>query len=102
MATFFGEVVSGSYRYIDPDQADYNEPEQQVWCLQNEISQENNLLMVSVGDIANSYMQLVGNSNVVGKISCGYTSVNVMRNDTCTHVSCSGQETGNISQAKKS
>ena len=100
MATFFGEVVTGSYRYIDPDQADYNEQEQQIWSLHEDICPENCLLMVSVGDIANNYLKMIGDGNIVAKLSCGNAIVNVVRNDTCTLVLCSGHETGNISQVK--
>ena len=54
MATFFGEVMTGSYRYIDPNQPDYNESRclPQTWNLENDIDKENNLLLITVGDIA--------------------------------------------------
>ena len=39
MATFFGEVVTGSYRYIDPDHPDYNDTRAapQAWSLADKI-----------------------------------------------------------------
>ena len=54
MATFFGEVVTGSYRYIDPNQPDYNEARciPQTWRLEKDIDKEKNLLLITVGDIA--------------------------------------------------
>ena len=54
MATFFGEVVTGSYRYIDPNQPDYNEARclPQMWEFENDVDKENNLLLITVGDIA--------------------------------------------------
>ena len=54
MATFFGEVVTGSYRFIDPENPDYNNVTGlQTWKLNSDdFGQESKLLIVTVGDIA--------------------------------------------------
>ena len=100
MATFFGEVVTGSYRHIDPDQPDYNEGVQQTWSLDTEVEQEKNLLIVTEGSIAENYMKMLLVNNDQMRRVAGITSdqemIDVVRSDQLTLVSCSGHETGNI------
>ena len=69
MATFFGEVVTGSYRYIDPDHPDYNDTRAapQSWSLAEKIPQEESLLIVTEGDIAGSYVRLLHDCQPVAK-----------------------------------
>ena len=102
MATFFGEVVTGSYRYIDPDHPDYNDlrAAPQSWSLEpEEVKKEDNLLIITEGDIAGSYVRLLADEQldtVARVISSGGAELEVRRCHTWTHVSCSGLESGNI------
>ena len=97
MATFFGEVVTGSYRYIDPDQSDYNKGSSQTWSLDTDIAKEERLLIVTEGAIAENYCKLLGlEMSRVGGVSCEDMSVDVMSCGQLTLASCSGHETGNI------
>ena len=99
MATFFGEVVTGSYRYIDPDHPDYNDTRAapQVWSLSEKIPLEENLLIVTEGDIAGSYVKLLHDCQPVTSLQTeSGGKVEVVRAGKFTHVLCSGQETGNI------
>ena len=67
MATFFGEVVTGSYRYIDPDHPDYNDlrAAPQSWSLEpEEVKKEDNLLIITEGDIAGSYVRLLADEHL--------------------------------------
>ena len=101
MATFFGEVVTGSYRYIDPDLPDYNDTRAapQTWSLTKEIPMEDNLLIVTEGDIAKSYLRLLHKFHPVASIQADNgNTVEVVRGERFTQVLCSGQETGNIGQ----
>ena len=61
MATFFGEVVTGSYRFIDPENPDYNNVTGlQTWKLNSDdFGQESKLLIVTVGDIAGKNILLL-------------------------------------------
>ena len=99
MATFFGEVVTGSYRYIDPDHPDYNDTRAapQVWSLSEKIPQEDGLLIVTEGDIAGSYMRLLHDCQPVASIQADNgANVEIVRGGKFTQVLCSGQETGNL------
>ena len=99
MATFFGEVVTGSYRYIDPDHPDYNDTRAapQAWALTENIPQEDKLLIVTEGDIAGSYVRLLHDCQPVTSIEAdGGGKVEVARGEKFTQVLCSGQETGNL------
>ena len=89
--------MTGSYRYIDPDQPDYNEGSCQSWHLDSDIAKEENLLIVTEGSIAECYVKLFGLDLArVGGVSCDDMAVDVMRGEKVTLVSCSGHETGNI------
>ena len=48
MASFFGEVVTGSYRFIDPEDPDYNDlrAARQSWSLDGDIPKEEKVLEV--------------------------------------------------------
>ena len=99
MATFFGEVVTGSYRYIDPDHPDYNDTRAapQSWSLADKIPQEESLLIVTEGDIAGSYVRLLHDCQPVARIQADTGGkVEVVRGEKFTQVLCSGQETGNL------
>ena len=102
MATFFGEVVTGSYRYIDPDHPDYNDlrAAPQSWSLEpEEVKKEDNLLIITEGDIAGSYVRLLADEQLdtaARVTSSGGAELEVRRGRMWTHVSCSGLESGNI------
>ena len=99
MATFFGEVVTGSYRFIDPEDPDYNDLRcpTQCWTAEVDVPPEENLLIVSEGDIAGSYVKLLlGDSRTAGRVSCEDSSLEVRRTKTFTAVLCSGRETGDL------
>merc|ERR1712126_277339 len=61
-----------------------------------EVDKENNLLLITVGDIAGTYMKLVLNCKQVSSLKCGEDTIAVGRSDNYTVVSCSGHEVGNI------
>ena len=102
MASFFGEVVTGSYRFIDPEDPDYNDlrAPRQSWTVDSEVAREEKVLLVSEGDIAGSYVRLLlGDSPTVGHLTCGDSELEVRRGEAFTAVLCSGQETGDIAAA---
>ena len=101
MASFFGEVVTGSYRFIDPEDPDYNDLRagRQSWSQSGDIPVEEKLLIVCEGDIASSYGVMLGDSQTVGQLRCEDSSLEVRRGENFTTVLCSGHETGNIGAA---
>ena len=103
MASFFGEVVTGSYRFIDPEDPDYNDLRagRQSWSQSGDIPVEEKLLIVCEGDIASSYGRMLGDSQTVGQLRCESedSSLEVRRGENFTTVLCSGHETGNIGAA---
>ena len=101
MASFFGEVVTGSYRFIDPEDPDYNDlrAARQNWSQDGDIPTEGKVLVVCEGEIASSYGRMLGNTQTVGQLSCEDSRLEVRRGENFTAVFCSGQETGNIGPA---
>ena len=79
MASFFGEVVTGSYRYIDDEKADYVGEVAGEWSAGDGIDKETNLLVVTEGDLAGSYSRLWGELPVVGTLQCGSRQLSVSR-----------------------
>ena len=101
MASFFGEVVTGSYRFIDPEDPDYNDlrGSRQSWSQDGDIPVEERLLIVCEGDIASSYGRMLGDCETVGLLRCQDSRLEVRRGENFTTVLCSGRETGNIGPA---
>ena len=79
MASFFGEVVTGSYRYIDDEAPDYVGEVAGEWSAGEGIEKETGLLVVTEGDIAGSYSKLWGNLPAVGTLQCGSRQLPVNR-----------------------
>jgi len=101
MASFFGEVVTGSYRFIDPEDPDYNDlrAARQTWSQAGDIPAEEKVLVVCEGEIASSYGRMLGDTQPVGQLSCEEASLEVRRGENFSAVFCSGHETGNIGPA---
>ena len=66
MASFFGEVVTPSYRYIDDESPDYTGTDCGVWEAGAGLQLEKSLLVITEGEIAGSYAQLWGGVEEVG------------------------------------
>jgi len=99
MASFFGEVVTGSYRFIDPEDPDYNDlrTTAQSWRVVGDVPVEEKLMIVCEGDVASSFASLLlGESRTVGEVRCEDQVLEVRRGQTFTAVLCSGQETGDL------
>ena len=79
MASFFGEVVTGSYRYIDDEDPDYVGEEAGDWTATEGIEKETKLMVVTEGDLAGSYPRLWGDLPVVGSLQCGGRQIPVGR-----------------------
>ena len=80
MASFFGEVVTGSYRYIDDEDPDYvSGPPAGDWTAGEGIEKESGLLVVTEGDLAGSYTRLWGDLPVVGTLQSDSRQVPVSR-----------------------
>ena len=70
MASFFGEVVTPSYRYIDDESPDYIGTDCGVWEAGAGLQLEKSLLVITEGEIAGSYAQLWGGVEEVGRLEC--------------------------------
>eukprot|EP00092_Neocalanus_flemingeri_P004663 GFUD01005027.1.p2 GENE.GFUD01005027.1~~GFUD01005027.1.p2 ORF type:complete len:237 (-),score=82.82 GFUD01005027.1:390-1100(-) len=79
MASFFGEIVTGSYRYIDDEDPDYTSEPAEDWTAGEGIEKETGLLVVTEGDQAGSYTRLWGDLPVVGSLQSGTRQIPVGR-----------------------
>lgn len=100
MATFFGEVVAGSYRYFDDEDEDaLDNARDLTFQLRDEVSEkEGRLLLVAEGRLAAAFLHLLlgggggGDMQLVTEIQTGGSSrrtvARIFRNGSCTVVYC--------------
>ena len=65
-ASFFGEIITGSYRHLDDEEEDYVGEVAGDWTCGEGFEKETELLVITEGDQAGSYSRLWGDLKVVG------------------------------------
>lgn len=96
MATFFGEVTTGSFRYFDDEDEDYiQDAESRAFSVSSPCVLEKNLLLVGEGELSAVYLQLCADSQKVGSvIATGHRESEIgiiYRGENWTAVSCTGE-----------
>ena len=79
MASFFGEIITGSYRHLDDEEEDYVVEVAGDWTCGEDFEKETELLVITEGDQAGSYSRLWGDLKVVGHLYNGSRQLPVSR-----------------------
>ena len=79
MASFFGEVVTGSYRHFDDEDEEYVGRVGGDWSVTEGFLKESELLVVTEGDQAGSYSRLWGELSTIGHLNNGSRQLPVLR-----------------------